>query len=177
MQVIEQTLDDLVANLGPLPVEWMDEIAANAITRLTAIPVKETYGRMDIAALLDEGGDFEEGILCCRLFLALSKDSMEGALRDELGRSGIGLRRYQADREAFLNALERLDLPEAMTTTINYEPIWSDILVERLRSGQGSAIQGQRRGRGLEDFAQALVREVFGAAYEPRCTFTGHQQS
>jgi hypothetical protein len=41
MQVIQQTLDDLVASLGPLPVEWMDEIAANAIARLTAIPVKE----------------------------------------------------------------------------------------------------------------------------------------
>jgi hypothetical protein len=37
MQVIEQTLDDLVANLGPLPVEWMDEIAANAIARLTRL--------------------------------------------------------------------------------------------------------------------------------------------
>jgi DpnII restriction endonuclease len=171
MQVIQQTLDDLVASLGPLPVEWMDEIAANAIARLTAIPVKEMYGRTDIAALLE--GDFEEGILCCRLFLALSKDSMEGALRDELGHGGIGLRRYQADREAFLDALERLGLTDAMTTTINYEPIWSDILVERLRSGRGSAIQGQRRGRGLEDFAEALVKEVFGTAYEPRCTFTG----
>jgi hypothetical protein len=171
MQVIQQTLDELVASLGPLPVEWMDEIAANAIARLTAIPVKETYGRTDIAALLE--GDFEEGILCCRLFLALSKDSMEGALRDELGHGGIGLRRYQANREPFLDALERLGLTDAMTTTINYEPIWSDILVERLRSGRGSAIQGQRRGRGLEDFAEALVKEVFSTAYEPRCTFTG----
>jgi hypothetical protein len=171
MQVIQQTLDDLVASLGPLPVEWMDEIAANAIARLTAIPVKENYGRTDVAALLE--GDFEEGILCCRLFLALSKDSMEGALRDELGHGGIGLRRYQADREAFLDSLERLGLTDAMSTTINYEPIWSDILVERLRSGRGSAIQGQRRGRGLEDFAEALVKEVFGTTYEPRCTFTG----
>jgi hypothetical protein len=28
-----------------------------------------------------------------------------------------------------------------MATTINYKPVWSDILVERLRSGRGSAIQ------------------------------------
>jgi hypothetical protein len=61
-----------------------------------------------------------------------------------------------------------------MTNTINYEPIWSGILVERLRAGRGSAISGQRRGRGLEDFAEALVREVFGeGAYDPRCTFIG----
>jgi hypothetical protein len=61
-----------------------------------------------------------------------------------------------------------------METTINYEPVWSDILTERLRSGRGSAIQGQKRGRGLEDFAEGLVRQVFGeAGYETRCTFTG----
>lgn len=47
-------------------------------------------------------------------------------------------------------------------------------MVERLRSGRGSAIQGQKRGRGLEDFAEAIVKEVFGAgAYATRCTFTG----
>ena len=45
---------------------------------------------------------------------------------------------------------------------------------KRLRSGRGSAIHGQRRGRGLEEFAEALVREVFGEqSYETRCTFTG----
>ena len=61
-----------------------------------------------------------------------------------------------------------------MAQTINYEPVWSDILVERLRSGRGSAIQGQKRGRGLEDFVEALVKDVFGeGAYETRCTFTG----
>jgi DpnII restriction endonuclease len=62
-----------------------------------------------------------------------------------------------------------------MTSTINYEPIWSDILVERLRAGRGSAISGQRRGRGLEDFAEAIVKEVFADAYETRCTFTGNK--
>ena len=171
MQVVDQTLDDVVASLSPLTVEWMDETAANAIARLSAIPPKDTYGRADIAALLE--GNFDEGILCCRLFLALSKDSMEGELRRELGTGGIGLRRYQANPEAYLDALERLGLPDAMTSTINYEPIWSDILVERLRAGRGSAISGQRRGRGLEDFAEAIVKEVFTNAYETRCTFTG----
>jgi hypothetical protein len=159
MEVIDQTLDDVVASLSPLAVEWMDETAANAIARLAAIPAKDSYGRVEIAELLE--GNFDEGILCCRLFLALSKDSMEGELRRELGGGGIGLRRYQANREAFLDAFERLGLPDAMTSTIKYEPIWSDILVERLRSGRGSAIQGQRRGRGMEDFAEAIVREVF----------------
>ena len=30
--------------------------------------------------------------------------------------------------------------------------------IERLRSGRGKAIKGQKRGRGLEDFAEAIVR-------------------
>jgi len=171
MQVLEQTIDDVVANLSPLAVDWMDEMAAHTIARLIAIPRKESYGREDIAALLDD--EFEEGILCCRLFLAKSKDTMEGELRNALG-GGIGVKRYQSDRETYLDVLESFGLPDAMATTINYEPVWSDILVERLRSGRGSAIQGQKRGRGLEDFAEEIVREVFGVGgYEVRCNFIG----
>lgn len=171
MQAKDQTLDEVVDSLSPLTVEWMDETAANAIAALTALPKKEAYGRDDVAALLEE--DFEQGILCARLFLALSKDTMEAELKRELGAGGIGVKRYKAEKDAYLAALERLQLHEAMATSINYEPVWSDILVERLRSGRGSAISGQRRGRGLEDFAEAIIREVFGDAYETRCTFSG----
>lgn len=172
MQVIEQTIDDVVASLSPLAVEWMDEVAASAIAKLLTIEKREGYAREDIAGLLDD--DFEQGILCCRLFLALSKDTMEAELKRELGSGGIGIKRYQSDSDAFLSALERLGLLEAMATTINYEPVWSDILVERLRSGRGSAIQGQKRGRGLEEFAEAIAREVFGdGGYHLRCTFSG----
>ena len=99
---------------------------------------------------------------------------MESELRRELGAGGIGSKRYKADREAYLDALVSLGLPDKMAAAINYQPVWSDILLERLRSGRGSAIPGQRRGRGLEDFAEAIVREVFGeGGYETRCTFTG----
>lgn len=171
MQQKDQTLSEIVDSLSPLAVDWMDDTAANAIARLTAIPKKERYDVSDVAKLLD--GDFDEGILCARLFVALSKDSMETELKRELGAGGIGVTRYKAQPDAFLAALDRLGVPEAMTSSINYEPVWSDILVERLRSGRGSAISGQRRGRGLEDFAEAMVREVFGERYETRCTFTG----
>jgi len=170
MQRKTQMLDELVLNLSPLAVDWMDETAANAIARLTGIPRKAAYDRNDIDALLRD--DFAEGILCARLFLALSKDSMEAALRSALG-DGIGVTRYKADPEGFLTALEHLKLPEAMAAAVNHDPVWSDILVERLRSGRGSAISGQRRGRGLEDFVEAMVKEVFGDQYETRCTFTG----
>jgi hypothetical protein len=171
MRTRDQSLEEVVASLGRLDVEWMDDTATNAIARLTSLPKKSTYGRSDMIGLLV--GDFDEGILCARLFLALSKDNMEAALRRELGEGGIGKKRYLADPDAYLSALERMELPEAMTSAVNRQPVWSDVLVERLRSGRGSAISGQKRGRGLEDFVEALVKEVFGSGYETRCTFTG----
>lgn len=60
-----------------------------------------------------------------------------------------------------------------MAEEVNRRPHWSDVLVERLRSGRGSAIAGQRRGRGVEDFAESIVRKVFGDGFQMRCTFTG----
>jgi hypothetical protein len=174
MRVIYQTLDEVLASLSPLNVEWMDETAANTIARLTAVERKSTYDRQDIEALFAD--DFEEGLLCVRLFLALSADQMRAALSAQLGEGGLGRKRYDTDRENYLNALLSLDLPDKMAATINYEPVWSDILVERLRSGRGSAISGQKRGRGLEDFVEGLIKEVFGeGGYDARGTFTGEQ--
>jgi hypothetical protein len=170
MLVRDQSLEDIVDGLSPLDVDWMDSKAGSAIARLTALPKKAEYDRSDVAALLD--ANFEEGILCARLFLMLSKDNMDAALRSELP-AGSGVMAYRANPSAFLDALERLGLLVKMGTAINYEPVWSDILVERLRSGRGSAITGQKRGRGLEDFVEGLVKEVFGKRYETRCTFTG----
>lgn len=172
MRVVIQDLDALLASLSPLDVDWMDDIAGSAIAKLNSIPTKPSYDLTDVAELLD--GDFAEGILCARLFLALSKDSMTTELRSALGDGGIGATRYANDRTRFLEALEELGLLEKMAATINYKPVWSDILAERLRSGRGSAIQGQKRGRGLEDFAEKIVEQVFGkSGYETRCTFSG----
>ena len=55
----------------------------------------------------------------------------------------------------------------------NRKPHWSDVLIERLRSGRGSAISGQKRGRDVEDFAEAIVKKVFGNNFQVRCTFKG----
>lgn len=172
MEALDQSVDDILQNLSELGTDWMDDQAAAAMAKLSSLEPQAEYGRAELAGLLD--GAFDVGILCARLFLGLSKDSMEGALRKALGTGGIGVTSYQRDREAYLDALEALGLPEAMQRAIHRKPVWSDILEERLRSGRGSAIQGQKRGRGLEDFAEALVREVFGeGGYEARCTFTG----
>ena len=94
-------------------------------------------------------------------------------MADRLGSGGRGIQRFKKDRETYLDVLEELGLLDAMTTTVNAKPIWSDILKERLRSGRGSAIQGQQRGRELEDWTEEVIKEVFGTEYEPRCTFQG----
>ena len=172
MKQTNQTCEEIVDSLSPLDVDWMDEMATATIAKLTDLPHKEHYGRDDIATLLD--GKFEVGILCARLFLALSKDKMEEELRRALGPTGIGSQRFKHDRDNYLAALEALELPQAMKRAIHYKPVWSDIFIERLRTGRGSAIQGQKRGRGLEDFAEALVKEVFGEdGYRLRGTFIG----
>lgn len=168
----DQSLAEILDSLSPLDVEWMDETATNTIAKLTALDHKPDYGQADIEALF--AGNFDEGLLCVRLFLALSADQMRAALAAELGAGGIGRRRFDSERDAYVAALERLGLPEKMAATVNHKPVWSDILVERLRSGRGSAISGQKRGRGLEDFVESLVKEVFGGGgYNARATFLG----
>jgi len=175
MKAIYQTLDELLLSLSSLDTEWRDETANVAIAKLAAMERKSSYTIQDVADLME--GSFEIGILCARLFLAFSKDRMEQELRNVLGEGGIGAKRYLKDPTGYLNGLASMGLLEAMTLAVNYEPKWSDILVERLRSGRGSAIQGQKRGRDLEDFVEALVAEVFGHdGYRTRCTFTGTKE-
>lgn len=175
MRPIRQDFDQIIESLSPLEADWMDETAEDIMARICQVPMKSEYDRHDIAALIDAstGGEFQVSLFCVGLFMGFSKDKLAGELTERLGAGGIGIKRYQSDREAYLDVLEELGLRDAMTATVNAEPVWSDILKERLRSGRGSAIQGQQRGRGLEDFTEEVIQEVFGTSYEVRCTFQG----
>jgi hypothetical protein len=171
MEVIAQKLDDIVDSLRALTVEWKDDTARRVIGRLEALPVKKEYTTDDVRALLDE--NFDDGILICRLFLGLSKDRFVSVLHGVRGDAGIGVKSYRADRAAFLEDLLSTGLLEAMAEEANRKTHWTDILVERLRSGRGSAISGQKRGRDVEDFAEAIIKKVFGKNFQVRCTFKG----
>jgi hypothetical protein len=105
--------------------------------------------------------------------LGLSKDQFVSVLRGALGGAGIGVKSYRASPGGFIEALVAAGILEAMAEEANRVPHWTDVLVERLRSGRGSAISGQRRGRDLEDFAEAIISKVFGEAFQTRCTFAG----
>ena len=55
MEFIAQSLDDIVASLKPLTVEWKDETANRVIDRLKRLPVKKVYTVDDVKALLGIG--------------------------------------------------------------------------------------------------------------------------
>ena len=171
MERRNQTLEEVLNSLSPLETGWEDETSKRAIETLESLPVRSVYTLDDVGDLLKT--DFDIGILVVRLFLGLSKDDMETNLAEVLG-SGIGVKRFQADSKKYLEVLENMGLLDTMAEAINYKPKWSDIFVERLRSMRGRAIRGQKRGRGLEDYVEGIVQDVFGkGGYEIRCKFAG----
>jgi hypothetical protein len=171
MEVIAQRLDDILASLQPLAVDWQDDTVRRVISTLKRLRVKKLYNSQDVQALLDQ--HFEDGMLICRLFLGMSKDHFVSAFKGIRKDRGIGVKTYKADPHAFIKDLLDMRLLEAMAVEVNRKRHWSDVLVERLRSGRGSAISGQKRGRSVEDFAETIVRSVFGDAFQTRCTFIG----
>jgi len=171
VQTVNQKLEDILSGLRHLEVDWKDETAIRVIAQLRNMPVKAAYSIEDVEVLLD--ANFDEGILICRLFMGLSKDQFTASLHAARGSAGIGVKAYRADSAGFLSDLVRIGLLDDMANEANRQAHWSDVLVERLRSGRGSAIAGQRRGRGVEDFAEEIIKTVFGDNYEARCTFLG----
>ena len=153
MKVVAQDLDDILASLQPLTVDWQDDVARRVIARIEGLPRKPIYTGEDVRELLD--ADFKDGLIVCQLFLGLSKDLFTVALTDALGSGGAGVTRYRTDPTGFLAALVSLGLLEEMAAHVNRTPKWSDLLVERLRSGRGSAISGQKRGGRLRTLRKA----------------------
>jgi DpnII restriction endonuclease len=171
MEVVTQKLDDILASLRSLAVDWRDDVAHRVIARIQRWPAKQAYGPDDILALLEE--NFDDALLICRLFLGLSKDQFVAVLKDRLGKGGGRLLRFRNDPQGYVEALIDLGLLDAMAAETSRTPHWSDVLVERLRSGRGSAISGQKRGRDVENFAEGIIRRVFGDQFDTRCLFVG----
>ena len=165
-----QKLQDIVSSLTPVDANWLDEHAANCIQLLRKLPAKKAYTETDIANLLTE--DFSTASTIIRLFLDVSKDEMTIRLKEQLGAGGIGIKRFRKDPDEYLAALCSLELPQKMEEAVNRPLHWSDLLIERLKGGRGSAIKGQQRGRGLEDFTEELLLEVFNKdQIDTRCRF------
>ncbi len=172
MQRYRQTVDELINSLSPIKVSWQDKHAETVMGIIAAIPEKPAYSRADIAPILEQ--DFEPGLTAIRLVLDVSKDELGIALKRILGDGGVGVTRFNADKDAYVGALEQLGVITSMENLLGTPVSWRDILVERLKSGRGSAIKGQARGRFLEDFTEEIVKSVFsGVGYHTRCRFIG----
>lgn len=172
MRPLQQNLDEIVASLTEIDAEWLDATASKIITLLTELVDQRAFGRETLAELLDK--DFDSGLTIIRLALDISKDRLETILPTALGVGGSGVKRYRLDRERFLDALEGLGATAAMEELANRPLKWTDLLVERLKGGRGRAIRGQRGGRSLEDFVEAVLVRVFGAGnFDVRCSFVG----
>jgi hypothetical protein len=171
MKFVTQELDEILESLRALTVDWKDDQALRVIARIEALTVRPSYSVDDLCEILD--AHFEDGLLISRLFLGLSKDLFTAALKEALGDGGSGVTRYRKDPDGFLKGLISLGILDEMAAQANRTPKWSDLLVERLRSGRGSAISGQKRGRQVEDFAETTLRKVFGSTFDTRCTFSG----
>jgi hypothetical protein len=176
MKRTRQTFEEIVASLIPIEASWLDAHAEEVIKMMQSLPLKEHYDAGDVINLLDE--DFETAFTVIRLFLDQSKDEFTLSLKESFGKDGFnkgtGVTRYRKDKRSYVEILMNLGLVAKMDGTVNRPLIWSDVLVERLKCGRGSAIKGQIRGRGMEDFVEGIVRSVFGDdQVAVRCSFRG----
>ena len=158
-----QTFEEIINSLIPIEATWLDSHAEKTIQLMQQIPQKSAYEPNDVKRLLDQ--DFDTASTLIRLFMDQSKDeftiALKEAFEDSPARIGVGINRYRCDKDAYVKQLVHMGLLDRMTTAVNRPLIWSDVLVERLKGGRGSAIKGQSRGRGLEDFVETILRSVF----------------
>jgi hypothetical protein len=176
MKRYRQTFEEIITALMPIEASWLDGHAEEVIRMMQALPVKQNYGAGDVLTLLDE--DFDTAATVIRLLLDQSKDEftlrLKDAFKNDPFNKGTGVMRYRLDKLGYIDILMTLGLTEKMTSAVNRELVWSDVLVERLKGGRGSAIKGQTRGRGMEDFVEEIVRSVFGPdQVAVRCSFLG----
>lgn len=172
MERHRQTFDEVISKLSSIQSEWKDDLAKSVMEILDGIQEKSSYTADDLRELLE--ADFEAGMTLIRLFLDLSKDELVGLLHETMRGKGIGVKAFRADPDAFLQGIAALGALDKMREVVGTPVTWRDILVERLKSGRGSAIKAQKRGKFLEDKTEEIVREVFGIGnYDVRCRFIG----
>lgn len=169
---IRQQAEDILASLSVVETDWIDPHGAAVLALLETIPERPSYGVDDIIALLKE--DFDTGVTLIRLILGLSADEFRTVVRNVLPGGTWGKTRLQREPAVVASVLDRLGVPSRLQALVNTPVGWRDILIERLRGGRGSAIKGQTRGRGLEDFVEELVKRTIGEGrYDKRCRFVG----
>lgn len=155
-----QTLDQILGSLSALETTWMDPFAERVVATIQGMEEKAAYGRQDLMDLLD--ADFEIAMTVFRLFLDKSKDELTTEIRSLASEmQGTSRSSYLQNKERFVDILDHLLVRQAISQAMGRRFTWRDLVLERLKSGRGSAIKGQRRGRDLEQFVERIVHAVF----------------
>ena len=174
MQRITQTADDIIKRLSRIETAWQDQVSEEIEGELgylrECIDKWSEFKKENIQELLDK--NFRAFSSIFRFFLEFSKDEYQGFLREALP-NGIGVTAFKKDPQSFADCLEKLGLITAINDHVNKEWSWTDVIIERLKLGRGSAIKGQKRGRFLENEVEAVIKSVFGDAYDKNCNFIG----
>lgn len=169
MKRITQNLKDLVSLLSIVSADWKDEHFLKVESLYSHIDNNLQYEEI-VESILDS--DFKAGKTLIRSILSLSKDEFDLELSTSIG--GNGVKKYKSDQLMFINCLRNMGLDNQIQELTSKQYAWSDIISERLKSGRGSAIKGQNRGRGFEDSIELVVKEIFGEnLYDTRCQFVG----
>ena len=113
MKRYRQSLEDILEKLSPIETYWKDDHAYQVIQLLGSVATKDAYTQNDTSLLLDT--DFDSAQTLIRLILDKSKDQFVLDLREILGKGGIGIRRYQSDRNEYLQSLETLGLNKTLS--------------------------------------------------------------
>lgn len=172
MERHRQTFEEIISKLSAIQSEWKDDLAKAVMDLLDGIEEKDSYTTEDLRQILEQ--DFNAGLTLIRLFLDLSKDEMNGVLSESLQGKALGVKAFRSQPDVLLQGLASLHVLEKMREVAGTPVTWRDVLVERLKSGRGSAIKAQKRGKFLEDKTEEIVREVFGLGnYDVRCRFIG----
>jgi len=170
MKRITQKIEDLLGSMSALDVDWKDQHIVDVEALFALI-----HSGVEVDSELLKNilrAHFQAAKTLIRSFLALSKDEFDLKLDSLLG--GNGLRKFQENEDRFVQVLQELGIIEEIKNSIGKKYTWKDIILERLRSGRGSAIKGMKRGRGLEDEIEKIIKDVFGDnGYSIRGRFVG----
>ncbi len=170
------TLEELLEQIEPINVEWMDETAERVLE--TTPRVIDQLERSAINQKMIEGLLVEEdyALDVFRLFLDISQDILLNIFRANGIKGDFRTIRHKCrnQSETIAEILIESALIEAIEYHIGRGWKLEDVLLERYKQMRGSAIRGQHRGSALEDAVETVLKEVnndSGMPYEARTNF------
>jgi hypothetical protein len=170
-----QTFQKLVESLQVLSVDWMaSPMAARVINLMKSLPTNRALTAEDVIELLTR--DFDAGSTVIRLVFEMSQDEYDQAVPLLFSGKGAGkVTQFKADPHAYVDTLDQgLRVVERLNEEVHQSHQWQNRLVGRFQGGWGSAIKGQLRGKGLEDFVEEIARKIFRPdQVHMRCSFVG----